>query len=162
MKDYIIILPLAILFLLIKSTIFYWMPLPDVLLIIVFHLAITRPTAIGVILTFIIGYLSDAFTGGVMGVTSFSLIVVYVFTYLFSHKLQIKSRNAQTIMLGLFSLVKGLVIYYLILDMVSFAVLYKVIIPTALMTGLFAPAIITILLRLDERFELNKFRGTFH
>ncbi len=162
MKDYIIILPLAILFLLIKSTILPWMPLPDVLLIITFHLAITRPTAIGVILTFVMGYLSDAFTGGVMGVTSFSLIIVYVFTYLFSHKLQIKSRNAQTIMLGLFSLVKGLVVYYLMLDIVNLAVLYKVIIPTALMTGLLAPIIILALLRLDDRFELNKFKGTFH
>lgn len=162
MKDYLIMIPLTILFLLIKSSILYWMPLPDLLLIIVFHIALTRPTAYGVVLSFVIGYLADAFTGGVIGITSLSLIIVFLFTYIFSHKLQIKSRNSQTVMLGLLALAKGLIVYYLMSDMVDISIIYIVVMPTALMTGLVAPAAITLMLRLDDRFELNKFKGSFH
>lgn len=162
MRDYIIILPLATVFLLIKSSMLYWLPLPDILLIIVFHLAITRPTAAGVVLTFIIGYLADAFTASVMGTSSFSLIVVYLAIYLFSHKIDLKSRNSQTLVLGIFATVKGLIVFYFMYDLVELSSLYKIVIPTALITGLFAPAVLPILKRLDNKFELNKFKGSFH
>lgn len=160
MRDYIIIIPISIVFLLIKSSIFSWMPLPDLLLIITFHLAITRPTALGVFLIFTIGYFSDAFNGAIMGATSFGLIVIYLITYMFSHKLHLKGANWQTITLGAFSLVKGLLVFYIISGATEVELLYKVIVPTALMTGLLAPFLLTMLQILDNKFDLNKFKGS--
>lgn len=162
MRDYIIIIPITIIFLLIKSSILQWLPLPDLLLIITFHTALTRPAALGVLLVFIMGYLSDAFNGAIIGSNSFGLILVYLATYLFSHKLHLKGTSWQTLMLGGFSLVKGLLVFYIISGVTEVDFLYKVIIPVALMTGLLAPFILTILSRIDDRFELNKFKGSLH
>jgi len=111
MKEILAFLPIAIVYLALKSTISPNIPLPDITLLIIFHAAHKKGATVGVLFAFALGYIEDAFTGAVLGSTSFSLIVVYLAVHLTSKRVQFTTTPMRTIGAFASSLVKGLIIF---------------------------------------------------
>src|SRR3989304_4815710 len=73
MREFLVFLPLTIAYFALKSTLFAGFPLPDIPLIIVFYMAYRKAAVAGVLSAFAFGYLDDAFSGGIIGTSSFAL-----------------------------------------------------------------------------------------
>ena len=59
MKEFLIFLPLTILYLALKSALFPNVPAPDIPLIIIFYMASRKASIEGVLLAFVLGYVED-------------------------------------------------------------------------------------------------------
>ncbi len=149
MKDFIIFIPITVLYLVLKSTIFISIPIPDLPLIIVLFIAYNRASIEGAVLGFVIGYLEDAFTGGVFGSTSFALMVIFIVVYLLSKRVTFSTPFIRALAAGLLTVLKGLLIYT-VLHLTHFdAPLLGSILIAAVVTGAFTPAIILLLTRIS-------------
>lgn len=150
MKDFLIFLPVTIVYLVFKSTIFPSVPIPDVPLLIVFYVAYTRPSVEVAVLGFVIGYIEDAFTAGIFGSTSFSLVVIFLVVHLLSRKMHFSTPMVRAGAAAVLTLLKGALIYT-VLSFTDFDVPFlSRIVFQAIVTGAFAPAIITLLARLTR------------
>jgi len=157
MKDFLLFLPLTIVYLVLKSTIFPSVPIPDVPLLIVFYLAYTRPSVEGALLGFAIGYIEDAFTAGIFGSTSFSLVVIFVLVHLLSRKVHFSTPMMRAGAAAALTLLKGALIYT-ILSFTDFDVPFiGRFVFQAVITGAFAPAIITLFARLTRMASPHTF-----
>ncbi len=148
MKNYLILIPLSIIYYSLKSTLLPSVPLPDLTILAVLYLATHDVSAEGVLLAFILGYIDDTFSGAVLGSTSFATTFIYAFVYILSYKIDFLGIYGRVI--GAFSLViiKGILCYFLLDSLgieVNFLLTY---LPTAVITALFAPAIIYLIGRL--------------
>jgi rod shape-determining protein MreD len=151
MKDFLIFLPITLLFLAVKSTIPHAIPLFDLPLLITFYVAYRRPAPEGVVLAFTLGYLEDVFSGALLGVTSFGLIIVYATVYLLSKKVDFQGAAMKVGGAGAMSLVAGFAAFVImyVKDLQVPAAAY--ILPEAVVTALFAPPLIGLLARLTEK-----------
>ncbi len=77
MREFIVFIPIAIVYLSFRVTITPGLPIPDISVLIVFFLAVQRPSVEGVFLAFVLGYIDDIFSGAIVGSSSFSLVIVY-------------------------------------------------------------------------------------
>ncbi|MDH4227486.1 MAG: rod shape-determining protein MreD [Deltaproteobacteria bacterium] len=149
MKDYITYIPVALVFLSIKTTIAPSIPLPDVVLLSVFYTAYNRPSASGAFLAFCLGYIEDTFYGNVIGSTSFAFAVLYGVTYLIRLKLRFESTPVKAAASAVAALSKGictlLVLNSIGIQATSF-LLHTV--PVAAFTGILAPFIFNLFDRL--------------
>ncbi len=158
MKDYLIFLPLTILYLVIKGTLFPTVPLPDVPLVIVLYVAYNKPSVEGALLAFIIGWLEDALTAGVFGSTSAALVVIFLALHLLSKRMQLSTPLTKAAMAGVFSLAKGGIIYA-VLSFTDFDVPFlNYTIFQAIITAAFAPAIIVLISRLTRYLNPHSFK----
>lgn len=158
MKEYLFLLPIAFFYLILKSTLFPNFPLPDIPLLIVFYLAYRRANVEGVVFSFILGYIEDAFTGGVVGSTSFSLIAIFIAVHLFGKKVHFSTPAMRAGGAALFVLLKGVITYY-ILRSASLEVRFLfVIIIQAALTGLLAPAVFAFLSKVTAFANPHRFR----
>ena len=151
MKDFLIFLPTTLLFLALKSTILHSVPLFDLPLLISFYVAYRRPSPEGVVLAFTLGYMEDVMGGALLGVTSFGLVIVYAAAYLLSKKVDFQGAAMKVVGAGAMSLVAGLSAYIILSVKDLQAPVLAYILPEALVTALFAPAIIGLLARLTEK-----------
>lgn len=158
MKEFLIFLPLTIVYLGFKSTLFANIPVPDLPLIIAFFMAYRKLSIEGVLLAFVLGYIDDAFGGGIMGSTSFSLIFIFLSVHLLSKIVHFSTPAIRAGGAGAAALVKGILTYYIL----RFANLEVHFLPhvllQAVMTGIFAPAIITLLMRIITVFSPHTFK----
>lgn len=149
MKDFLLFVPLTIVFLAFKSATMPTVPLPDLPLIITFYLAYKRPSLGAVFLCFVLGYVDDTLSGALTGVTSFSLVMVFMLVRLLARKVHFTSGPIKGMGCGVGVVVKS-VLSLAILEAassgeVTFAT-YTV--ATALMSAVFAPIIIALLERM--------------
>lgn len=150
MRELIIFLPLTFLYLILKSTLFSSLPVPDLPLLIVFYMAYRRPSIEGVALAFLLGYIDDAFSGGVIGSTSFSLIFIYAATRLSAGKVQFSTPFVRAGGAGIAEFIKGLIMYA-VLRLTGLNVHFSGwIFLDSVITAVFAPAIITLFSRLTS------------
>jgi rod shape-determining protein MreD len=157
MKDYLIFLPLTILYLVAKGTILPTVPLPDVPLIIILYVAYSKPSIEGAFLGFVLGYLEDALTAGVLGSTSFALVVVFLAVHLLSKKMEFSTPFIKAVAAAFFTLAKGALIY-MVLSFTDFDVPFlNRIVFQAVITGAFAPAIIVLISRLTAYLSPHSF-----
>lgn len=158
MSDFIIFLPLTFLYLTLKSTLFSSLPVPDLPLLIVFYMAYRKPSIDGVVLAFLLGYIDDAFSGGIIGSTSFSLIVIYGATRLSAGRVQFSTPFIRAGGAGIAAFIKGLVMYA-ILRLTSLNAHFTAgVFLEAVITGVFAPAMITIFTRLTALVSRDAFK----
>lgn len=143
MKDFLVFLPITVLYLVIKSTLFTSFPLPDLPLLMVFYVGHKKPAVEGALLSFALGYIEDAFTGGIYGVTSFSLVLIFLATHLLAKKVQFTTPAITAGCAFAMSLLKGVLIYSLLGFMGLDAPFLWRIIVQALLTGIFASAVIS-------------------
>lgn len=149
MRDLLLFIPLTIFYLAVKSTLLPEIPFPDVTLLVIFYVAISRNTIEGALMGFILGYIEDVFTGGIIGSTSFGLVVVFLGVYLASKRMHFTTQAVKAGSAAVLSIVKG-VLVYMVLDFarVSFHTALDIFFQ-ALLTGIFAPAVLAVLARLS-------------
>lgn len=158
MKEFLVFLPLTIVYLALKSTLFPAFPLPDIPLIMVFYLASRKASTEGALFAFVIGYLDDAFSGGVIGTSSFALIVIFICVHLLSMVVQFSSPVSRAAGAAGAALVKGAATYY-VLRFANVDVYFLThVVLQALVTGFFAPPVITLLQKLVMAVTPRKFK----
>jgi len=148
MKSFFTYLGLALLFLVIESTLLYHvLPsflIPDVILIMVFHLGFNNRSTSGALTAFTLGYLADVFSGWVIGTSSFAFVFVFVITSMLA---KIVSLNSIMIKIGgaiFMSILKG-ILAYLLLRLTNEEIPLYTIFTTAISTGIASPFIINLL-----------------
>ena len=151
MKDFLTYIVLAIIYLSVKSTITLSFPMPDMLVLIAFHIASRRPSAGGALLVFSLGYMEDVFSGGIIGVSSFAMGITYMGVYIVAHRADFTETKINAIAGVTITLAKGILSFILLraidIDINAWFLLH--LIPIALLTGLFAPVFTAIFDRVD-------------
>lgn len=159
MKKTLIYFILAVLFLIIESTLAQTIlpPLliPDVILIMVFYLGFHRVSIEGVLITFMLGYLADAFAGGIIGLSSFTLLLIFILT---SRLSKIVALNSLLIKIGgtaFMSILKGAATY-IFLRFLNQEIPFYIIFPIAVSTAIVSPVVINILQKVEFYFASTK------
>lgn len=147
MRAFIIFLLTTIIFLVLKSTLMPTLPLPDLPLIITFYIASRRPSVEGVILCFIIGYFDDALSGGIMGMTSFSLLFVYAATYVLARKVDFSNNLSKAVGGGAASLLKGILTFIVWSNITPGVSFFMHVVPVVIVTAVFTPLIFSLFTR---------------
>jgi rod shape-determining protein MreD len=142
MKSLLVLFPLTILYLAVKSTLFAGVPVPEVTVLVVFYVAYTRNTLEGVFTAFILGYIEDIFNGGIIGSSSFALVLVFMGVFLASRRMHFNTPAIRAAGAGAASLFKGLVIYAVIDHSEATLTAVAAIFFQALITAIFAPAVL--------------------
>lgn len=158
MKEFLLFLPLTIIYLILKSTLFAAFPLPDIPLIMVFYLASRKASVEGALLAFVLGYLDDAFSGSVIGASSFALVLIFLSTHLMSMLVEFTTPVARAAGAAAAALVKGAAVYYVLRYANVDAYFFTHVMLQALVTGFFAPPVISGLLWLTAAVTARKFK----
>jgi len=149
MRDYIALFLIAIAYLVVESTIMTTLPLPDVLLILVFYTAVKRPSTTGVLACFALGYLEDIFLGGVLGSTSFAFMAVFLSVYLLSKKVHFTTPAVSALMALALAALKVSLIYAIMRTISGELGLSAFTVAQIVLTAVFAPFVMTLLDRLE-------------
>ncbi len=144
MRDFLIFLPITLFFLALKSTLFEGLPLPDLPIIIVFYIAYARPSLAGVVLSFVLGYIDDVFSGAVIGSTSLSLVFVFALVHLLSKKVHFSTAGMMALGATVMALLKFTAAYIILSSFNTHIPFLAYVLPAVLLTGLFAPAVISV------------------
>jgi len=149
MKSFPLYLLLVIIYLSVRSTLLVTLPAPDLSLIVVFYIAIQKASFEGAIFSFILGYVDDVFSGGVIGMTSLSLVVSFMATHYMSRRVDMDTPYTKMLGVTLMALLKVslscLVIYSMHEDIPSLVPLFL----TLVVTGLLAPLLLNFIARID-------------
>ena len=158
MKEFLLFLPITAVYLALKSTLFPDFPLPDLPLIIVFFMAYRRPSLEGALLGFVLGYMDDAFNGGIIGSTSFSLVFIFLVIHLFARKVSFSTPALRAGGVAVAMLIKGVLMYLVIRSANASASFFTFALLHALVTGICAPPVIMALSWLAELVSPQKFK----
>jgi len=145
MRDYIALFLVSIAYLVVESTIMTSLPLPDVLLIMVFYTAAKRPSTAGVLVCFSLGYLEDIFLGGILGTTSFSFMAVFLCVYLLSKKVHFNTPAVAAVTALALASLKAILIYTIMRTINNDLGLSVFTVAQIVLTAVFAPFVITLL-----------------
>jgi len=158
MKEFLLFVPITAIYLAIKSTLFPDFPLPDLPLTIVFFMAYRRPSLEGAFLGFVLGYIDDAFNGGIIGSTSFALVFIFLVIHLFARKVHFSTPALKAGGVAVAMLIKGLLMYLVVGSKGAGASFFAFVLLHALVTGICAPPIIMALSWLTELVSPQKFK----
>lgn len=157
MRDYIALFIISIAYLVVESTLMTSLPLPDVLLIMVFYTAVRRPSTLGALICFALGYLEDIFLGGVLGATSFAFMAVFLSVYLLSKKVHFVSPGVTAVTALALSALKVFLIYSIMRTISGDLGLSVFTAAQIILTAVFAPFVITLLERLETILSPHAF-----
>lgn len=149
MRDYIALFLIAIAYLVVESTIMTTLPLPDVLLIMVFYTAVKRPSTTGVLVCFALGYLEDIFLGGILGSTSFAFMAVFLAVYLLSKKVHFTTPAVAAVTALVLAALKVSLIYTIMRTISGELGLSAFTVAQIVLTAVFAPFVMSLLERLE-------------
>lgn len=160
MKNFIVYLVLALLFLVIENTLiilfFPSLLIPDVILIMVFYLGFSSRSTLGALTAFSLGYLTDVFSAGVLGASSFTLVVVFVITSMLARLLNL---NSMLIKIGgtiFMSILKGILTYF-VFRFLNRDIPFYIIFPAAISTGIISPFIFTLLKKVENKTKITHY-----
>ncbi|MBI5875261.1 MAG: rod shape-determining protein MreD [Deltaproteobacteria bacterium] len=152
MKNFVIYLFLALLFLVIDNTLLHLLfppfLIPDVILIMVFYLGFNNRSASGALTAFSLGYLTDVFSAGVVGTSSFTLVFVFAVTSLLAKLISLDNMLVKIGGTAFMSIVKG-TLTYLILRFLNQGIPFYIIFPAAIFTGIASPFVFNLLKRVE-------------
>jgi rod shape-determining protein MreD len=158
MKESLIFLPITVLYLALKSTLMPGFHLPDLPLIIVFYLAYRKTGMEGALYGFVLGYVDDAFSGAIIGSSSFSLVVVFLIVHIASRRVRFTTPDMKAGGAAALALTKEMLTYS-VLRSAGFGIgVLPGIFLDALITGIFAPAIIPALHRISSLINPDAFK----
>ncbi|MFQ5736920.1 MAG: rod shape-determining protein MreD [Thermodesulfobacteriota bacterium] len=160
MKEFLLYLPITAFYLALKSTLFPEFPLPDLPLIIVFFVAYRKVSLEGAFLGFVLGYMDDAFNGGIIGSSSFSLIFIFLATHLVSKKVDFATPALRATGAGVAMLVKELLTFMVMRSSNIDAYSFIHVILHSVVTGICAPPVITALMWLTGLVSPRKFKDS--
>lgn len=123
---------------------------PDLLLIICVYLGLHQHTMFGALGAFLLGYLQDAFSGGVIGLNAFGMCLVFTVVYLTSRRLWVDNAISKIVVVFLASMVKTAAILGLVAVFMSVE-LWRPILSSLLfdatLAAILSPAVFAILSR---------------
>ncbi|MDP2690383.1 MAG: rod shape-determining protein MreD [Deltaproteobacteria bacterium] len=158
MKEFLLFLPLTAVYLAFKSTLFVDFPVPDLPLIIVFFTAYRRASLEGAVLGFVLGYMDDAFNGGIIGSSSFALVFIFLAVHLLAKKVHFSTPALRAGGVAAATLVKGVLTYAVLRFANADIFFFTHVILYALVTGICAPPVIAALVRLAGLVSPQKFK----
>ena len=123
---------------------------PDLLLIICVYLGLHQHSIFGAIGAFLLGYMQDAFSGGMIGLNAFGMCLVFTVVYLTSRRLWVDNALSKIVVVFLASMVKtaailGLVALFISEDLWRTIMRYLLI--DAALAAMLSPAVFAILSR---------------
>lgn len=158
MRESLVFLPATILYLALKSALFPKVPLPDLSLLVIFYLAYRKAGIDGALLAFVLGYIEDSFSAGVVGSSSFALLLIFILVHLGAKKVHFSTPFIRAAGAGTAALLKGAAIYSILrFSDYEPSFLWSVVFQ-AVVTGIFAPALFTLFTRLSDRISPHSFR----
>lgn len=124
---------------------------PDLLLIICVYLGLRLHSVSGAIGAFALGYLQDAFSGGMIGLNAFAMCVVFLIVYSTSQRLWVDNAVSKIVLIFLASVLKTTIIVSLVAFFVSVnglrqSVLHYLL-PEAFLAAALGPAVFAVLSR---------------
>jgi len=123
---------------------------PDLLLIICVYLGLHQHTIPGAVGAFLLGYLQDAFSGGVIGLNAFGMCLVFTVVYLTSRRLWVDNALSKVVVVFLASMVKTTAIVALVVVFMSVElwrpILSSLLVDAAL-AAIISPAVFAVLSR---------------
>lgn len=156
MKSFVIYLVLALLFLVIDNTLLHiLLPsilIPDVILVMVFYLGFNNRSVSGALTAFSLGYLTDVFSAGVIGTSSFTLVFVFAATSLLAKLISLDNMLIKIGGTAFMSVVKG-TLTYLVLRLLNQEIPFYIIFPTAIFTGIASPFVFNLLKRVELKVK---------
>lgn len=160
MKEILLFLPIAVVYLAVKTTIFPSFPLPDIPLLMVFYLAYTRPSTAVVLFAFALGFIDDAFSGGIIGATSFALVVIFIAVYLFSRFVQFTTPSLKAGGGLATAILKGLLTFS-VLKFSSLSVhFFSHVLLQGFVTAVFAPLVIAVFSKVTSYINPQAFKDS--
>jgi len=118
MKRILIPLFLGVLFLIVQTTWFTFLPIrrirPDIVLILTLYLGLSSSPISGGILVFILGYLMDLFSGNGFGLYAFSRPFLFYCAQLFKDRIYLESVPSRSLFVFLFALTEGFILLILL------------------------------------------------
>lgn len=149
MKTFLVYVVLVVIYLSIKSTLLANIPSPDLSLVIVFYIASQKASLEGPILGFVLGYIEDVFSGGIIGATSLSLVIIFIAVNMLSKRMSLNTALARMVGVGLMGIITG-VLHYLILSFMNSNIpILSPVFLTPLITALLASPIILFLSKIN-------------
>ncbi|MFQ5457080.1 MAG: rod shape-determining protein MreD [Myxococcota bacterium] len=133
---------------------------PELVLIVVLYVGVFLPATEGGVLSFALGYLSDLFTGHLMGLFTFTRVTAWLVARLASRMLNLKSVPAQTIFVALYTIID----YFVMVAALRFfgggdypvpeagSAVWK----AAILNAVAAPFVIMVLLWLERRLSTDE------
>src|SRR6185436_8965930 len=127
---------------------------PDLLLIICVYLGLHQHSMFGVFGAFLLGYLQDAFSGGVIGLNAFGMCLVFTVVYITSRRLWVDNAISKVVVVFLASVLKTVAILALVALFMSVegwsdrVVRYLLI--EAVLAAILSPAIFAVLAHTEE------------
>jgi rod shape-determining protein MreD len=123
---------------------------PDIILILILYLGFSYPVVSGGILAFFMGYLMDLFSGNLFGLYTFSRPFIFCVAHLFKDRFYLEGFLSHFLFVFFLALIEGLLILVLLNalnpDPLShlFPLLFTVLLPQSLFTGLITPALFSV------------------
>ncbi len=120
---------------------------PDIILIIVFFVGFRFATWNGVLIAFCLGYLADLFSGNVLGISSFALIIDYLIVYFMVKSLYFNNFYPQLlggIILELIYIYLIFILSYLFQERTVVLSFSGMALPRAIVTGILTPFLIML------------------
>jgi len=149
MKTFALYLLIVVVYLSIRSSLLGALPAPNLSLIIVFYIAAQRGSYEGAVFSFILGYIEDVFSGGLIGMTSLSLVVVFMAAHHLSKRVDLDTATAKMLGVGLISLIQGILICLVLYFLFHTLPPVTPLLLTLIMTGVLAPPLLTMIARID-------------
>ena len=149
MKTFALYLLVVVVYLSLRSSLLGDLPAPNLSLIIVFYIAAQKGSFEGAVFSFILGYIEDVFSGGIIGMTSLSLVVVFMAAHYLSRRVELNTATAKMLGVCFISLLQGIltciVLYFFLDTMPAVTPLFL----TLIVTGVLTPPLIGIIARID-------------
>jgi rod shape-determining protein MreD len=124
---------------------------PDLLLIICVYLGLHQHSVLGALGAFALGYLQDAFSGGIIGLNAFGMCLVFTVVYLTSRRLWVDNALSKVVVVFLASMVKTAAILALVAVFMSVEGLWRTILSylliDAALAAIISPAVFAVLSR---------------
>lgn len=149
MRRIVFPLLIGILFLVLQAACFPFFAVhpfrPDLLLIFTLSLAFLIPPVSGGVLAFIMGYLTDVFSGNAMGFYTLSRSLIFFAAHFFKERIYLEGFYSQFLFAFLFALLEGVFIFILMnaLQYVPLSKFYPLVftslLPQSFFTGLVTP-----------------------
>jgi len=158
MREFLVFLPLSVLYLAFKSVLAPGAPLPDLPLIIVFYMAFAMGSFEGALMGFILGYIDDVFNGALIGSSSFALVFVFLCVHLLSRKVHFYTALTRASGALGASIIKGALVFTVLRLTGLNARFFSNVILQSISTGVFAPAVIVGLSRLSALVSPRSFK----
>ncbi|MBI5886426.1 MAG: rod shape-determining protein MreD [Deltaproteobacteria bacterium] len=158
-KEILAFIPIALVFMAFKSTLFSVIPLPDIPLLMVFYLAFRRPSVEGAAFAFVLGYMDDVLCGGIIGSTSFAYIVVFMLVHLAGQRLHFTTAFTRSGGAAIAVVLKGALVYAVVSSAGMHVRIFVDVLMQAILTGICAHKAIVLMSRLSARVVTSSFKG---